>query len=194
MRTRRVHSVRTYFTQERSVTLGLALRSRAAIPGALFGKSCAAGHGPLVSNSMRRAWRQPLHFLPDHGPSNCLVFLNMQDASSFTDHEHRYECLDAFLLRYSKSGRPGPVSEDCGLLVGVWTTGGLVQTSMSIPAGSQIEFAPTGRSMQGQVISCERDDYGFLVQFEVGQDHFENWFPQTYRPLYIRSADRSDKR
>jgi hypothetical protein len=40
-----------------------------------------------------------------------------------------------------------------------------------------------------QVTGCEQDAYGFLVSISVNQSQYENWFPQSYCPQYLRFDD-----
>jgi hypothetical protein len=79
---------------------------------------------------------------------------------------------------------------DGGILVEIWKTGGIVQTSTAIPTGSWVELAPNSRhTIQAQVTGCEQDDYGFLVSISVNQSQYQNWFPQSYCPQYLRLDD-----
>jgi hypothetical protein len=95
----------------------------------------------------------------------------------------RHECLDMFPLKWSVTGTKEECS-DCGILLEIWRTGGLVQTGVPIPVGSRVEFALTGRTVQGQATVCIQDEYGFLVQVSVHQS--DHWFPQSYCPPYLR--------
>ena len=95
----------------------------------------------------------------------------------------RHECLDIFPLKWPITGTKDECS-DCGILLEIWRTGGLFQTGVPIPVGSRVEFALTGRTVQGQVTGCVQDEYGFLVHVSVHQN--DNWFPQSYCPPYLR--------
>jgi hypothetical protein len=94
-----------------------------------------------------------------------------------------HQCLDMIPIKWSVSGRGDHCSES-GILLEIWRMGGLFQTGVPIPTGSQVELAPSGRTVQAQVTSCEKDDYGFLVHVSV--DPQGNWFPQSFCPRYLR--------
>jgi hypothetical protein len=117
----------------------------------------------------------------------------MTDPLSSANIDDRRECLDMFPIKWAVEGIEDQCSED-GILLEIWGTGGLVQTSVPIPEGSWVELAPTGRTIQAQVIRCEQDDYGFLVHVSVNQDQHDNWYPQSYCPPYLRCDDQKIER
>src|SRR5580658_6729408 len=76
----------------------------------------------------------------------------------------RHQCLDMIPMEWSVSGRQ---CSESGILVEIWRTGGLLQTSAPLPADCQVQLELTGRTVQARVTSCEQDDYGYLVQVTV---------------------------
>jgi hypothetical protein len=111
-------------------------------------------------------------------------------ALSSANIDVRYECLDMFPIKWLPAGIEDPGSE-CGILLEIWRTGGLVHSSVSIPEDSWVELAPTGRTIQAQVTCCEQDDhYGFLVRVSVSPNQYDNWFPESYCPPYLRCDDK----
>jgi len=103
--------------------------------------------------------------------------------SSSTNSDLHYKCYDIFPINWPATSIDDQRS-DCGILLEIWRTGGLVHSGIPIPEGL-IELAPQGYAIQGQVVSCEPDEhYGFLVQVSV--DPNDNWFPDSYCPVYLR--------
>jgi hypothetical protein len=104
------------------------------------------------------------------------------------DSSH-YLCLD--VLRLSCKGASRAFC-DCAILLEIWDTGGLVQTSEAIAKGSVVDVAPPqgavpDGSVRAIVTSCKADDYGYIVEIEV--DPSANWFPAGYNPPYLRPRD-----
>jgi hypothetical protein len=90
------------------------------------------------------------------------------------------QCLD--LLKVGFSSDSGVRSHECAILLEIWNSGALLQTSIPIPAGAPISFETIGKGVPAKVVSCEEDSYGFLVHVAV---HESQWFPEAYTPPNI---------
>jgi hypothetical protein len=90
------------------------------------------------------------------------------------------QCLDTFQVE-SLRGRP---LHDCAILLEIWDTGGLLQTNVPIPVGTSLRIPSLGAGVCAEVVSCEQDEYGFLVEMKIDQG---DWFPQSYIPPYYLS-------
>jgi hypothetical protein len=88
------------------------------------------------------------------------------------------KCLDMFQVAASPENEK-PIS-DCAILLEVWNAGGLLQTNLPIPAGSVITIRSIG--IQAEVVSCEHDDFGYIVEIAVCDPL---WFPEGYTPPHI---------
>jgi hypothetical protein len=110
----------------------------------------------------------------------------MTDPVSSANIDVRYECLDMFPIKWASEG----IEKQCpdgGILLEIWKTGGIVQTSVAIPTGAWVELAPKGRhTIQAQVTCCEQDDYGFLVSISLNQSQYENC---VVDPIYWTKND-----
>jgi hypothetical protein len=71
---------------------------------------------------------------------------------------------------------------DCAIVMEVWPSGALLQTSRAVSAGLSIEVSVGGSIARFEVLSCEQDPYGFVI--EIGAVNPENWFPTHYYPTY----------
>jgi len=120
---------------------------------------------------------------------NCNVPRAMTAASALAHIDTRYECLDLFPIHWGSSETMGGNS-DSGILLEIWTTGGLVQTSVPIPEGSRVDLELPAGTIQALVTGCEQDDYGFLVALLIHRNQRDAWFP-GYCPPYLR-PDRLD--
>ena len=96
-----------------------------------------------------------------------------------------YLCLD--VLRVSGTGA-SKTSCDCAILLEVWDSGGLLQTSDAIAEGSVLDVTSSHGPVRATVNSCKADDYGCLV--EIAVDPSASWFPGGYNPPIIRPRDR----
>lgn len=96
----------------------------------------------------------------------------------------RYFCLD--VLRVSSAGS-SKVFCDCAILLEIWDTGGLLQTSNPIAEGSVLDLASAQGCSRAKVNSCTTDAYGCLVDITV--DPASNWFPAGYNPPYFKPQD-----
>src|SRR5258706_2539305 len=97
--------------------------------------------------------------------------------------EARQFCLDLMQVSWDGPQRSGDC--DCAILLEIEAAGGLLQTSVAIPCGSEMTL-DTGRgSVQGRVTGCEQDDYGYVINFVIvaGETH---WYPE-YVPPYMLS-------
>jgi hypothetical protein len=117
----------------------------------------------------------------------------MNIPSSSPKIDVHYECLDVFSIKSPSAGIEDHGLES-GILVEIWRTGGMVQTSLAIAEGSWVELTPAGRTIAAQVTSCEQDEYGFLVSVTINQDQYDNWFPHSYCPPHLRCDDQDIER
>lgn len=93
------------------------------------------------------------------------------------EHIH---CLD--LLKVGFSLMDGGSSHDCAILLEIWSDGALLQTSQPILPYSTITIESIANGIEGKVLSCEKDSYGYLVQVAMRQSA---WFPEVYTPPHI---------
>ena len=93
------------------------------------------------------------------------------------EHVH---CLD--VLKVSFPSGATRESHDCAILLEIWDRGALLQTSIPIPKGAPLSFESIGAGVPAQVVSCEEDSYGFIVEVAVQQS---SWFPQGYTPPHV---------
>ena len=98
-----------------------------------------------------------------------------------TSNEGRFACLDLCDFRWS--GPPPAAGLEPAILLEIWCSGGLFQTSGAIPKDSIVTIATANGPVNGKVRSCAQDDYGFLVEVSVVEP--QNWFPRTYQPAYL---------
>jgi len=115
----------------------------------------------------------------------------MTEVAFHANIEARYECIDVFPIKWYQDGSTSRHSQ--GILLEIWRTGGLLQTCVPLPEGSPIELAPTGHAIQARVARCDQDDYGFMVCVSVNSTEHDKWFPQSYRPPYLRSHEQHIK-
>jgi len=83
-------------------------------------------------------------------------------------------------------GTDGSKKADCAIILEIESSGGLVQTTVAIPGGSEITLNTVLGLVQGHVTSCEEDAYGYIVNFVI-DDRAKNWFPE-YVPPFLHSA------
>jgi hypothetical protein len=95
--------------------------------------------------------------------------------------EERHLCLDVLQLTWG-------TSRECAILIEVWRSGGLLQTSVAIPEGSKLAIELDGRSRSATVSHCGQDDYGFLVEVAMSP---ADWFPAGYKPAYLAVPAKS---
>lgn len=87
------------------------------------------------------------------------------------------QCLDLFRVEH-------PLGHDCAILIEIWDTGGLLQTNVAIPENSAVHIPSIAHGVSAKVVSCQQDEYGFLVQFAIEDCE---WFPRSYSPPYLLS-------
>jgi hypothetical protein len=95
------------------------------------------------------------------------------------------QCLDTFRI---ESCAPAPSFHDCAILLEIWELGGLLQTNIAIPPQSGVQIPSIGHGIHAEVVSCQQDDYGFLVEIAINGDE---WFPGHYTPPYLISEELS---
>jgi hypothetical protein len=87
------------------------------------------------------------------------------------------KCLDLFqVASFPGIGKPFC---DCAILLEVWNVGGLLQTNFAVPEGTVMTIPSIGNGIQAKVVSCQRDDFGFMVEIAVSDPQ---WFPEGYTP------------
>jgi hypothetical protein len=101
--------------------------------------------------------------------------------------DERCLCLD--LLRVSwETSEPNETYSECAILMEVWPSGGLLQTSVAIPEGSKLTVELDEGSRPATVSHCGQDDYGFLVEIAANP---ADWFPARYKPAYLAIPAKS---
>jgi len=90
------------------------------------------------------------------------------------------DCLDVFRVA-SPPGTLNPF-RDCAILLEIWGFGGLLQTSVAIPEDTVISMPSVGTGILAKVVSCQEDDFGFMVEISVGGP---GWFPEGYTPPHL---------
>jgi hypothetical protein len=96
----------------------------------------------------------------------------------------RQLCLD--LMKVSWVATQESRQSDCAILLEIEPDGGLLQTTVAIPYGSEITLNPGPESVQGRVTDCQQDDYGYIVSFQVIRGG-ARWFP-NYVPPFVHST------
>jgi len=89
------------------------------------------------------------------------------------------------MMKVSWSGSEGLPQSECGILLEIEPSGGLLQTSVAIPEGCDVTLTNPQGQVHGHVISCQQDDYGYTVDFTV-VDREPGWYPE-YVPPYLHS-------
>jgi hypothetical protein len=75
---------------------------------------------------------------------------------------------------------------DCAIVLEIEPEGGLLQTTVAIPCGSEIALTNGDASIRGEVTGCQQDDYGYIVNFLVTAGG-AGWYPR-YVPPFVHSA------
>jgi hypothetical protein len=91
-----------------------------------------------------------------------------------SEHVH---CLD--LLRISSPAGAANRFSDCAILLEIWGLGGLLQTNIAIPENTEISIPSIGSGIPAKVVSCQQDDFGFMIEILVNSP---GWFPEGYLP------------
>lgn len=105
-----------------------------------------------------------------------------------TSTQPRFACLDLCDFRWSGTHAADPEGSEFAILLEIWHSGGLFQTSNAIPKHSTVAIVTANGPVNGKVRSCEQDDYGFLVEVRVAEPQI--WFPRAYQPAYLLSRNR----
>jgi hypothetical protein len=103
-------------------------------------------------------------------------------------NEARFACLDLCDFRWSRTVAADPEGSEFAILLEIWHSGGLFQTSNAVPEHSTVTIVTGNGSVKGEVRSCEQDDYGFLVEVRVAEPQI--WFPRAYQPAYLLHRNR----
>ncbi len=101
----------------------------------------------------------------------------------------RYLCMDTLPATFARGTPMAADVADHVILIEVWEAGGVLQTECAPERGSRVRLSTSQGIVRGRVKSSAGDDYGYLVEFSV--DPAENWFPDSYRPPYLRPATES---
>jgi len=102
------------------------------------------------------------------------------------DGDERYLSLD--VLQVSEESGEGQQA----IVLEIWRSGALLQTSNAILAGKKINLALEDQSVSAVVDSCEQDPYGYLVTISV--DSGTHWFPDAYKPAYLLPGNSARSR
>jgi hypothetical protein len=100
----------------------------------------------------------------------------------------RQFCSD--MMQVGWTGTNGFKETYCGIILEIDPAGGLVQTTVGIPFSSKIMLDTGMGLVQGHVTGCEKDPYGYIVNFEV-DDCDSRWFPQ-FVPQFLHSSEITD--
>jgi hypothetical protein len=100
----------------------------------------------------------------------------------------RFACLDLCDFHWTRTPAAQAEGSESAILLEIWHSGGMFQTSNAIPKDSTVTIATGNGPIGGSVRSCHRDDYGFLVEVQIAQP--KNWFPRAYRPPYLLRRNR----
>jgi hypothetical protein len=116
---------------------------------------------------------------PD-GASIAFSYL-MAEQSFNANTDIHYECLDMFPVTWTPAG----VEEqglEAGILLEIWKTGGMLQSSVSIPEGALVELTPADRAICATITRCEQEASGYLISFLINEGQYNEWFPKSYCP------------
>lgn len=91
-------------------------------------------------------------------------------------------CLD--MLRVESVVGAGSQFHDCAILLEIWSSGGLLQTTIAIPEHTRIYLPSVSGGIEAEVECCAQDAYGFLVQIATPA---RGWFPDSYTPSLMLS-------
>ena len=116
----------------------------------------------------------------------------MSEPVSNAKTDGHYECLDVFQVIWT----PAEVEEkslECGILLEIWETGGILQTSVPILEGAFVELTPGDHAISATVTCCDQEIFGYLISFSVNDGQGDQWFPQSYCPpnLHCGEEERS---
>jgi hypothetical protein len=116
---------------------------------------------------------------------SCLAKIPMGSSNAYSKAAEHVQCLDMLWVE----SPPAAVKpfQDCAILLEVWVLGGLLLMNMAIPEDTVVSIRSKGTGISARVVSCEQDDYGFLVQLAVAEP---GWFPEGYTPPYVLSPQQ----
>jgi hypothetical protein len=97
-----------------------------------------------------------------------------------TAAEQHYSCMDVLHI---KSSIGSEAHCDCGVLLEVWSTGGLIHADEPLPRGEQFTVSYEGGQVDAEVVRYEQDEFGCYIEFAVRQP----WFPDSYHPQYLQA-------
>ena len=94
--------------------------------------------------------------------------------------QKHYACAD--MVRIDSAS-----ASELAMLLEIWESGGIVHSSLPIPAGSPIAIAVENKpEIAAEVTGCEPDaDYGYLLN--IGVHAPTKWFPFAYIPAWHSS-------
>ena len=103
-------------------------------------------------------------------------------AESISARSCRYYCLDTLEATFEAGTG---IRTESAILLEVWSGGGLLQVDSEVAVGSNVLLRSGPQSVvHGCVQSCQRDEYGCLIEFSVDSENA--WFPAAYIPSYVK--------
>jgi len=108
-------------------------------------------------------------------PVNCNI-INMASVYGADITQQHYACADMVRIVCESTS-------ELAILLEIWESGGVVQTSFPIAAGSAIAIAIEKTEVAAQVTKCEADhDFGYIIDINVASP--KQWFPRGYIPAW----------
>jgi hypothetical protein len=116
----------------------------------------------------------------------------MAEQSFDANTDIHYECLDIFPGTWTPASVEGQGLES-GILLEIWKTGGMLQSSVPIREGAVVELTPADHAINAKITRCEQEVSGYLISFLVDESQYDHWFPKSYCPpnLYRDEEERS---
>jgi hypothetical protein len=96
--------------------------------------------------------------------------------------EQHFNCLDMLHIRTAGDHQ---LPCDCGILLEIWPSGGVLQTDKPLGTGEKFTIQLAAGEIEAEVQGCEEDMYGCYIRFAVDNP----WFPISFQPSYLKSAD-----
>lgn len=94
--------------------------------------------------------------------------------------QKHYACADMVRINCDSAS-------ELAILLEIWESGGVVQTSFPIAPGSPVGIDVEKTHVDAEVTRCEPDqDFGYLIDINV--DSATSWFPVAYVPAWHSTA------
>jgi hypothetical protein len=107
----------------------------------------------------------------------------MAIVKSADSSQKHYACADVVQIDSNSAS-------ELAILLEIWENGGVVHSSVPIPAGSPIALGVDKTQITAEVTKCEPDaDYGYLI--DIGVEAPTLWFPLAYVPAWHSSEAES---